>query len=570
MKINIALIVLLFSGILVAQQPNLVWTAVFDGPMSGNGVDFFQDMVVDNDGNSYLICGTKGPASVYDFNITTVKINPDGVVQWSDTYDGGGTNSGDYPRDILFDQNGFIISIGKLRDNGIITIMYNLDGQVQWTYISPSTNDQAYSATVDNAGNIYIAGISRPLQNQSHHDAMIIKLNINGSQEFRNFYRFYFSPGITYRSYITQLIWDNFNDLIVVGTFARSGGNHFSNFVAKYNTSGSEIWRTLLADDSLYSQASYLNASVCVDENNNIYAAGCGVHGAYIDYSNYSVSRINNATGQVSWFNKLYAGNNGSNYVKSILANKNGLVYLSGISRLIGQNWGQVIIQFNSTTGDTIKSKFISNIGYVALNQTPNSYYTYNDMIIDNQNNIYFASPFFELQRQLRKFNQNLDTLFTMEIPGAFLGTNADLIWIDRHQTTILKNEDGVINFGSSGISVAPLGDTLDCLAAKLTENTSSVENTSSENITNYNLEQNYPNPFNPNTTIQFSIPEQSFVTLEIFNSLGEIISILVSENLNTGTYKYDWGAADLPSGVYLYRLQTAAFSTSKKMILLR
>jgi hypothetical protein len=107
-------------------------------------------------------------------------------------------------------------------------------------------------------------------------------------------------------------------------------------------------------------------------------------------------------------------------------------------------------------------------------------------------------------------------------------------------------------------------------LAAKLTENTSSVENTSSENITNYNLEQNYPNPFNPNTTIQFSIPEQSFVTLEIFNSLGEIISILVSENLNTGTYKYDWGAADLPSGVYLYRLQTAAFSTSKKMILLR
>jgi hypothetical protein len=83
-------------------------------------------------------------------------------------------------------------------------------------------------------------------------------------------------------------------------------------------------------------------------------------------------------------------------------------------------------------------------------------------------------------------------------------------------------------------------------------------------------LSQNYPNPFNPSTTIEFAIPEQSFVRLEVFNTLGEKIATLVSEELNAGSYKYDWEAADLPSGVYLYRLQTAAFSTSKKMILLR
>jgi photosystem II stability/assembly factor-like uncharacterized protein len=102
------------------------------------------------------------------------------------------------------------------------------------------------------------------------------------------------------------------------------------------------------------------------------------------------------------------------------------------------------------------------------------------------------------------------------------------------------------------------------------TQSVSGLEDLDGKIPADYVVQQNYPNPFNPSTTIQFSIPEQSFVKLEVFNTLGEKVSTLVSENLNTGTYKYDWEAANLSSGVYLYRLQTAAFSTSKKMILLR
>jgi hypothetical protein len=83
-------------------------------------------------------------------------------------------------------------------------------------------------------------------------------------------------------------------------------------------------------------------------------------------------------------------------------------------------------------------------------------------------------------------------------------------------------------------------------------------------------LEQNYPNPFNPSTTIQFSIPEKSFVKLEIFNSLGDKISTLASEELNAGSYNYDWNAVNLPSGIYFYRLETQSFSESKKMLLLK
>lgn len=91
-----------------------------------------------------------------------------------------------------------------------------------------------------------------------------------------------------------------------------------------------------------------------------------------------------------------------------------------------------------------------------------------------------------------------------------------------------------------------------------------------SEVPTEFLLEQNYPNPFNPSTTIEFSIPEQSFVLLEIYNSLGEKVSSLVSKEMSAGNYNYDCNAVDLSSGIYLYRLQSGSFIQTKKMMLLR
>jgi hypothetical protein len=83
-------------------------------------------------------------------------------------------------------------------------------------------------------------------------------------------------------------------------------------------------------------------------------------------------------------------------------------------------------------------------------------------------------------------------------------------------------------------------------------------------------LHQNYPNPFNPLTTIKFDLPKVSKLTLKIFNILGEEVTILVSESISTGSYSYEWDASNLPSGVYLYRLEAEEFVETKKMILMR
>ncbi len=86
----------------------------------------------------------------------------------------------------------------------------------------------------------------------------------------------------------------------------------------------------------------------------------------------------------------------------------------------------------------------------------------------------------------------------------------------------------------------------------------------------NFILMQNYPNPFNPATTISFSLPAKSFVSLKIFNALGKEVSNIVSEELPAGKYKRQWNAADFPSGVYFYRLQVGTLTETKKLVLIK
>ncbi len=77
-----------------------------------------------------------------------------------------------------------------------------------------------------------------------------------------------------------------------------------------------------------------------------------------------------------------------------------------------------------------------------------------------------------------------------------------------------------------------------------------------------WDLHQNYPNPFNSSTTIEFSLPKSSEVTLIIFNILGEEVATLVSGHLLSGSYRYQWDASELASGVYLYKLSAGSLST--------
>jgi len=87
---------------------------------------------------------------------------------------------------------------------------------------------------------------------------------------------------------------------------------------------------------------------------------------------------------------------------------------------------------------------------------------------------------------------------------------------------------------------------------------------------TEYALEQNHPNPFNPNTSISYSVREAGFVTLKVYNLIGQEVATLVSARMEAGRYTAAFSVKDMPSGVYVYRLEVNNFTAQKKMVLLK
>ena len=85
-----------------------------------------------------------------------------------------------------------------------------------------------------------------------------------------------------------------------------------------------------------------------------------------------------------------------------------------------------------------------------------------------------------------------------------------------------------------------------------------------------YELDQNYPNPFNPATTIKYSIPEDGFVKLEVYNLLGESVATLINGMQKAGRYEVNFNASNLSSGIYIYKLKSGKFNSVKKMLLMK
>lgn len=100
--------------------------------------------------------------------------------------------------------------------------------------------------------------------------------------------------------------------------------------------------------------------------------------------------------------------------------------------------------------------------------------------------------------------------------------------------------------------------------------NFSDVVEVDVRSIDNFALEQNYPNPFNPSTLIGYVLKEKSSVRLSVLNIIGEELAVLVNEEQEKGYHSVNFNASNLPSGIYLYKLQAGNFTAMKKMILMK
>ncbi len=87
---------------------------------------------------------------------------------------------------------------------------------------------------------------------------------------------------------------------------------------------------------------------------------------------------------------------------------------------------------------------------------------------------------------------------------------------------------------------------------------------------TEFSLSQNYPNPFNPTTSFEYSLAENSFVAVKVYDVLGREVATLVNSNKDAGKYRLDFDASNLPSGLYIYELRTENFVQTRKMMLMK
>jgi len=109
----------------------------------------------------------------------------------------------------------------------------------------------------------------------------------------------------------------------------------------------------------------------------------------------------------------------------------------------------------------------------------------------------------------------------------------------------------------------------------KVTATTTGIEEQQPQLALGYKLHQNYPNPFNPSTKIDFDIPNSEFVTLTIYNSLGQTVQILVNSELSAGPHEVQWNGQDesgrvVPAGVYYYQINAGNFQSTRKMLLVK
>lgn len=168
----------------------------------------------------------------------------------------------------------------------------------------------------------------------------------------------------------------------------------------------------------------------------------------------------------------------------------------------------------------------------------------------------------------------SLGHLFAGASGGVFRSTNNGGSWTAVN-SGLLDTDVRALVINASGRIFA---GTLNGWVFRSAQSTTAVKEIAGDLPMAFSLEQNYPNPFNPGTTIRFALPHSGYVTLKVYNTLGEEVATLAAENLPAGKYQAAWNAGEIASGVYFYRLQVVdpahggagAAVQTKRLVLMR
>jgi hypothetical protein len=446
---------------------------------------------------------------------------------------------------LLTDQNDnvYVFATGKGFGNNddFWLIKYDPNGNkiFQLRYGDPAYGESFGDALFDNSGNIIVAVSTRTVSDSTYNMALL-KYNSSGIiQQYQSYSSTY--------SHITplKLLKDFSGNIFVAG----SNYNYIDNgvFVQKYSSQFQ-----LLAQTFFFGVPSALNAFCDAELMLNTDIIICASFKQLSGEYNLSVYKLNNYFSSI--WSRTYSIVSGSNEtVNDMIIDNNSNIYLTG----------------NTSTGHEAITVKLNIDGYLLWSKLYDRGGQHNyswDVQVDAYGNVY-CSGLSALTNQsvdamILKYNSNGVLQFDYNYNGLasqmdyFTGMNVSPTGIITASGVTTNYVNGVLNY--------------DMLTINMQGNFTGLSNTNENIPGKFSLEQNYPNPFNPSTTIRFSLPADSKVKLVVFNSAGQEVASLLNEEMNAGTYEYQFDAGKLSSGVYFYKLITDNFTDTKKMMLVK
>jgi len=514
----------------------------------------------------------------------------------------------------------------------IFILKFNSNGERLWaTYYGGTQNDDGRSICADNSGNIYITGITLSTDfpvhslagayNQSTHggggyDAFILKFTNDGERLWATYYG---GSGVD-KGY--QICSDNAENVYVSGMTASSnfpiqslqgaynqsthaGGG--DTFILKFDSNCANTWSTY------YGGSSYeLGYGICTDISDNLYATGYSgstdfpvqsLTGAYNQSTmagafDAYISKFN-SSGAQTW--STYYGGSDQDYSYVICVDNSQNIFVSGSTRstdyptqevtggyyqsTFAGGWDISLVKFNSDCARLWATYYggdgsedgnnicTDNLGYLYV--TGNTFS--NDFPTQYYDGAYYQpnlAAVWDYDAFVLMFNSSCESIWATY----YGGTDPDDgygIWRDDsynlYVTGRTESEDFPVLSLSGAYNQTSIGGTGvydDAFILKVgsmpTGSGEFTNNSASGNV----LYQNYPNPFNSTTTIEFHISETSFIKLDIYNAMGQNVSSLINEELESGNHAVEFNATGFPEGIYYFTLKDGKLTSSKKLII--
>lgn len=525
------------------------WVYQYNGIASG--IDQGDCIVVDNTGNVYVSGESR---NIDNLDIVTIKLNPAGVPQWVNVYNGTG-NGNDVPYSMVLAPSGDVVvggkSIGSATGNDAVILDINpTTGVAQWVYRYNKSDETVKSVAVDASGNIYAAGYSDN-GGTTHYDYLTFKLNSIGAVQWVSFYN---GPGNS-DDIGNALALHAAGFVYVTGKSMNSSANNDFATVKYDGATGASLWVSRYnGTGNGYDEATSLK----VDAFGNAYIGGGSTTAT--NGQNFVTIKYN-SDGAQQWLFSYNGPGNGNDFIRALALDNSNHVYVTGESIGNGTNQdfatikyyqcnlnisagndttitlgygGQSVTLHGSAAGGIAPYHFVWSTGDTTQNITvsPNVTTSYYLSVTDTKNCTGYDTV----------------TVFVTDV-----SCGEKKVYVCHKGHTICVDTNAVSAHLKHG----------DILGQCPSQNVSAKQ----DEVTLYD---NYPNPFNPVTSISFNLPISSKAKLVIYDNIGREVATLVDGYLEAGKYKYEWNANNYASGIYFYKLVSNGFEQVRKMVLIK